>query len=106
MQNDGEYIQSITSEYKARRDYACGRIERINGLQCHKPEAGMFLMVNVSEVAEDGLNFARRLLHEQGISVLPGEGFGAITKNFVRLSLTHSVEVLEKAFDRIEKFVR
>lgn len=65
----------------------------------------MFLMVDVSAVAEDGLKFAQGLLLEQGVSVLPGEGFGAITKHFVRLSLTHSVEVLEKAFDRIEKFV-
>ena len=105
MQNDGEYIQSITSEYKARRDYACERIAQIDGLQCHKPEAGMFLMVDVSEVAEDGLMFAQRLLAEEGISVLPGEGFGAGTKNFVRLSLNHPVEELEKAFDRIEKFV-
>ena len=105
MQNDGEYIQSITREYKARRDYACGRIEQIDSLQCYKPEAGMFLMVDVSAVAEDGLKFAQGLLLEQGVSVLPGEGFGTITKHFVRLSLTHSVEVLEKAFDRIEKFV-
>ena len=105
MQNDGEYIQSITSEYKARRDYACERIEQIEGLQCQKPEAGMFLMVNVSEVAVDGLKFAQGLLAEEGISVLPGEGFGTITKNFVRMSLNHPVEELEKAFDRIEEFI-
>ncbi|MBQ75066.1 MAG: aspartate aminotransferase [Gammaproteobacteria bacterium] len=105
MQNDGDYIQSITAKYKARRDYACERIRQINGLRCNKPQAGMFLMVDVSEISEDGQAFASSLLNEQGVSVLPGEGFGKITRNFVRLSLTHPTEDLQAAFDRIENFV-
>ncbi len=105
MQNDGEYIQSITAEYRARRDYACDRIETIAGLGCQKPEAGMFLMLDVSAVANDGFTFARGLLDAEGVSVLPGEGFGTITKNFVRLSLTHSVDGLETAFNKIEQYV-
>jgi len=65
----------------------------------------MFLMLDVSAVACDGFEFARGLLDAEGVSVLPGEGFGAITKNFVRLSLTHSVDGLEIAFDKIERYV-
>jgi len=105
LQNDGQYIQSITKEYQARRDYACDRIDQIARLHCQIPEAGMFLMVDVSAVARDGLEFARLLLDKEGISVLPGEGFGSTTRNFIRLSLTHPVDGLAKAFDRIERFV-
>lgn len=105
MKNDGEYIQSVTREYRDRRDYACRRIDEINGLTCRKPEAGMFLMINVSDVAEDGNQFARWLLDEQGVSVLPGEGFGKVTRDFVRLSLTHPVDTLETAFDKIKQLV-
>jgi arginine:pyruvate transaminase len=105
MKNDGEYIQSVTREYRARRDYACQRIDAMAGLSCQKPEAGMFLMINISEIAEDGSQFARQLLNDQGISVLPGVGFGNVTRDFVRLSLTHPVEVLETAFDRIEQAI-
>lgn len=105
MQNDGEYIQSVTTEYQARRDYACDRVHQIKGLTCQKPEAGMFLMIKVDGVARDGKEFARELLDKEGVSVLPGEGFGSSTRNFIRLSLTHSIDGLEKAFDRIERFV-
>jgi arginine:pyruvate transaminase len=105
LQNDGEYILSITREYRNRRDYACDRVNRIKGLSCQKPEAGMFLMIDVSAIAESGLEFARDLLHNEGVSVLPGEGFGRTTRRFIRLSLTHPVDGLEKAFDRIERFV-
>ncbi len=105
MQNDGDYIQSITDKYKARRDYALERIRQIDGLRCTKPQAGMFLMVDVSDISEDGQAFASDLLDNQGVSFLPGGGFGAITRNFVRLSLTHPKEDLQEAFDRIENFV-
>ena len=105
MKNDGEYIQSVTEEYRARRDYACHRIDEIEGLSCHKPAAGMFLMIDTSGVAEDGYQFARNLLDESGVSVLPGEGFGKNTRDFVRLSLTHPVDNLAIAFDKIEQAV-
>ncbi|MFP6805832.1 MAG: pyridoxal phosphate-dependent aminotransferase [Pseudomonadales bacterium] len=106
MKNDGEYIQSVTREYRDRRDFACDRIARIEGLSCQKPEAGMFLMIDISEVATDGAEFASALLAQEGISVLPGEGFGTITKQFVRLSLTHPIDGLTPCFDKIERFVK
>jgi arginine:pyruvate transaminase len=105
MKNDGDYIHSVTKEYRARRDYACDRIDGIVGLSCQKPDAGMFLMIDTSGVAENGYLFARTLLDESGVSVLPGEGFGKNTRNFIRLSLTHPVDKLEIAFDKIEEAV-
>ncbi|HIE89345.1 MAG TPA: pyridoxal phosphate-dependent aminotransferase [Gammaproteobacteria bacterium] len=105
LENDAEYIAAIRQEYRKRRDYAVGRISSINGLQCHLPDAGMFLMLDVSNIAQDGESFARQLLDEVNVSVLPGSGFGEQTLHHVRLSLTHDVEVLASAFDRIETMI-
>ena len=52
-----------------------------------------------------GLAFASGLLDHGGVSVLPGSAFGETTRGFVRLSLTHPVHVMSKAFDRIERYV-
>jgi aspartate/methionine/tyrosine aminotransferase len=65
----------------------------------------MFIMLNVSKVATDGLSFAAGLLDRTGVSVLPGVAFGDITNGFVRLSLTHPVHIMSKAFDRIERYI-
>ena len=54
--------------------------------------------------ADDGERFARDLLDRVGVSVLPGGGFGELTKHYVRLSLTHDLAILEQAFDRIAQF--
>lgn len=106
LENDAEYIASIKEEYRKRRDYALERIEQLPGISCHCPDAGMFLMLNVSAIAQDGSSFARQLLDEAKVSVLPGIGFGEQTKDYVRFSLTHGVEVLGEAFDRLERFLR
>lgn len=106
LENDTEYIESIRQEYQSRRDYAMARIDAIEGLSCHQPEAGMFAMVDVSDICEDGGQFARSLLDGAGVSVLPGEGFGQQTRQYVRVSLTHGIETLEPAFDRIERYCK
>jgi arginine:pyruvate transaminase len=104
LKNDEEYMRAIADEYRVRRDYALERIAAIPRLSANKPDAGMFIMMNVAEVEADGLAFATGLLENSGVSVLPGEAFGETSKHFVRLSLTHPVHVMSKAFDRIERF--
>lgn len=105
LNNDEEYMRAIADEYRVRRNYALERIQRIPGLSANVPAAGMFIMMNVEQVATDGLAFASGLLDHGGVSVLPGSAFGATTRGFVRLSLTHPVHVMSKAFDRIERYV-
>lgn len=105
LKNDEEYMRAIADEYRVRRDYALERISRIPALSANTPQAGMFVMMNVEQVEPDGLTFAAGLLQHSGVSVLPGIAFGDTTRHFVRLSLTHPVHVMSKAFDRIERYV-
>jgi arginine:pyruvate transaminase len=104
LQNDEEYMRAIADEYRVRRDYALERIAQIQNLQANRPDAGMFIMLDISKVAEDGLVFAEGLLAHSGVSVLPGVAFGESSRHFVRLSLTHPVHIMSKAFDRIERY--
>jgi arginine:pyruvate transaminase len=104
--NDEEYINGVREEYRQRRNYVCERVNEIPGLSCHVPEAGMFVMVRVPPGFADGLQFATELLAAQGVSVLPGIGFGACTGNYVRVSLAQPINILRPAFDRIDTFCR
>lgn len=105
LNNDEEYTRAIAEEYRVRRDYAVERIERIKGVTANSPEAGMFVMMNVQALNTNGLEFASGLLEHGSVSVLPGAAFGTITEHFVRLSLTHPVHIMSKAFGRIESYV-
>lgn len=102
--NDEAYILEVRDEYRKRRDYVCKRIAAIPSLECQLPEAGMFVMIDVTKIASDGYVFAEQLLEEQGVSILPGAGFGDNTQGFVRLSLTLAVDELSTALDRLENY--
>ncbi len=68
------------------------------------PHAGMFIMLGVSKFGLDGESFARRLLDEAGVSVLPGNSFGPTMRDWVRLSLSADDTDLAEACRRILRF--
>jgi len=105
LTNDEEYINGVREEYRQRRNYVCERVANIKGISCDMPKAGMFVMIDVSDLGVDGLQFAQQLLDEQGVSVLPGVGFGECTAGYVRVSLAQPINVIRPAFDRIEHFL-
>ena len=102
LANDAAEVESMRQAYRSRRDYALQRLDAIAGISYFAPKAGMFVMLNCSQVANGGAEFAARLLAEVGVSTIPGIGFGPSTNDYVRLSLTVGRDVLEAAFDRIE----
>ena len=49
--------------------------------------------------------FARKLLEEQRVAVVPGSAFGACGEGFLRISYAYSIEDLKKALVIIKKFI-
>lgn len=95
-------IEEMRLEYQHRRDYTIQRISNIDGITAEVPEAGMFVMVNVYQNSDV---FARRLLDESGVSVVPGTPSGEVVGNYIRVGLTQPISVLEEAWDRIESWL-
>ncbi|WP_237058138.1 pyridoxal phosphate-dependent aminotransferase [Microbulbifer sediminum] len=105
LEFDSYFVSQMRDAYQQRRDLIVERIAKIPGLSCATPDAGMFVMVDVSEVAESGEAFAEALLDAEHVSVLPGAPFGASAVNHVRLTLAADDGDLRRALDRIERFV-
>ena len=105
LANDAAEVESMRQAYWSRRDYVMQRLDAIDGIKYFTPQAGMFVMLNCSQIANGGAEFADRLLEQEGISTIPGIGFGPSANEYVRLSLTVDQQVLEAAFDRIERLL-
>jgi arginine:pyruvate transaminase len=60
-------------------------------------------MLDVRPTGLSGDAFARRLLAEEDVSVLPGEGFGPSAAGHVRICVTTSEERLREACRRIAR---
>ncbi len=75
-----------------------------NSIHVHEPEAGMFSVVDIRATGLSGEVFARRLLEEEKVAVMPGESFGPALNGWLRLSLTRSDDELAEACRRLSAF--
>ena len=105
LENDQAYVEQMRREYLARRDLVLKRLDNLEGLQCHKPRAGMFIMCDVGATGMDGREFASRLLDAELVSVVPGDAFGPSAANCVRIGLAQPPHILKKACKRIKRFI-
>ncbi len=93
--------EGMRKRYAARAALLAERLERDTGLTVHRPEAGMFALVNVAATGMDGTTFAMDLLENGGVAVMPGASFGENLKFWIRVALTVEDSAFEKALDRI-----
>ena len=100
--NDSRAMRNI---YQQRRDRLIEAFETIPGLQPLKPDAGMFLMVDVRGTGLTAPDFVDQLLKSVGVSVLDATAFGASAAGFVRVSYTADDALLDEAMSRIARFV-
>jgi arginine:pyruvate transaminase len=105
LANDSADVEIMRREYRRRRDYVALRLDQIGQLDYFRPRGGMFVMIDGSQICNEGADFARKLLDEAGLSTIPGRGFGPGAASYVRMSLTHPIPVLEEVLNRIEAVV-
>jgi arginine:pyruvate transaminase len=76
-------------------------LDGVGGLRVHRPEAGMFALVDVRATGLSGEAFAGGLLDQHKVAVMPGESFGQGLAGWLRLSLTQPDDRTTLAATRI-----
>jgi arginine:pyruvate transaminase len=88
----------------SRRDVVLAGLAGIPGLRCHAPDAGMFMLIDVSGTGLSGYDFMCALYRSEKVSVLDGGAFGKGTAGFVRLCYATEEATLREACVRIGRF--
>lgn len=101
-------VEEMRQAFEKRLDIIFPKLEAIPGFKVIRPQGAFYLLPDVSEAAEKtGFTsvdeFVEALLTEANVAVIPGSGFGA--PSTIRLSYATSLDVLNEAMERIEKFV-
>ncbi|RED11076.1 pyridoxal phosphate-dependent aminotransferase [Pontivivens insulae] len=95
---EGDAIEAeATARYRSRRDLAVDVLRGANGLRLSAPQGAMYVMVDIRPTGLSGIAFARKLLEEHHIAVMPGEGFGQAAAGHLRVSLTLEDDALVAA---------
>lgn len=99
-------LEMMRLAYMRRAEILLEGLAGAPGISCYRPEAGMFVLVDVRRTGLDGWSFAEGLFEAEGVSTLPGEGFGANSAGHVRISLAVEDERLMEACRRITRYAR
>ncbi|MCC5988089.1 MAG: pyridoxal phosphate-dependent aminotransferase [Pararhodobacter sp.] len=81
-------------------------LDGVAGLRVHRPEAGMFALIDISALCGDSERFALALLDETGVAAMPGASFGAGLEGWLRVALNASDEDTARACALIGAFAR
>jgi octopine/nopaline transport system ATP-binding protein len=87
-----------------RRERFVAGLEGIPGIRASAPQAGMFMLVDVSETGLSGHEFMRALYAQRKVSVMDGAAFGRQTAHFVRVCFATDEATIKAACDRIRRF--
>jgi LL-diaminopimelate aminotransferase len=98
-----EWLPANVAVFQARRDAAVA-VLRAGGFDVASPRATMYLWVPLPP-GESSEGFARRLLVEEGVAVMPGSSLGAGGEGFFRIALTLPEERIREAAERIARVV-
>ncbi len=79
-------------------------LDGVAGLRVHRPEAGMFALVDIRALSNASQRFALDLLEATGVAVMPGASFGAGLEGWLRLALNASDADTHEACRRILGF--
>jgi arginine:pyruvate transaminase len=99
---DGSPVAAgMRARFAARADRLAATLEGRTPLRVHRPEAGMFALIDVTATGMDGDTYAHDLLEQAGVAVMPGASFGATLRSWVRVALTVGDDAFDQAIERI-----
>lgn len=97
-------MEKMRQEYKHRRDIMVKGLNDI-GLECFNPKGAFYLFPSIKSTGLTSMQFAKQLLKEQRVAVVPGTAFGGCGEGYIRCCYATSLKELKDALKRIKIFV-
>jgi aminotransferase len=104
LKNGEPHVLAMRAEYDRRRRTIVDGFNRL-GLSCFEPRGAFYAFPSVESTGLSEDDFAERLLMEEKVAMVPGTAFGKSGAGHVRASYATSLENIEEALNRVERFL-
>jgi len=98
------YVEEMCREYNRRRELIVSGLNEL-GMATVEPHGAFYAFPSVALTGMDEETFARKLLEEERVAVVPGTAFGPGGEGYVRCSYATAYEKIEEALRRLERFL-
>ncbi|WP_101674307.1 pyridoxal phosphate-dependent aminotransferase [Alloalcanivorax mobilis] len=109
LSGDQRPVREMVREYKRRHDHIVPALNALKGIECPVSDGTFYAFADARALIErrtdlqDDQQLAERLLHEAGVAVVPGSGFGAPGR--LRISFAASRETIDTGLQRLRRFI-
>ncbi|MFQ5461577.1 MAG: pyridoxal phosphate-dependent aminotransferase [Phycisphaerae bacterium] len=108
LTGDQQPVEAMRQEFERRGKHMWQRLTSLSGVTCPKPTGAFYCFPDVSGTFKKlgvggSIEFARRLLEEARVAVVPGIAFGMDAH--VRFSFATSMAQIDKGLDRVQEFL-
>ncbi|WP_271610659.1 pyridoxal phosphate-dependent aminotransferase [Bradyrhizobium sp. CCBAU 21359] len=97
-------LPELKAAYRRRRDRLCDWMEAVPVLSCYRPEGGMFVMLDARATGLSAYDFARGLVLEEGVAILPADEFGDSATGYLRINLGAADAEIDEAAQRLTRY--
>jgi aspartate/methionine/tyrosine aminotransferase len=105
LKNGDDWFSTLNKVYSDRKQVATKLLD-ILGCSYSQEQSGLFVWAKAPEGIPDVEKWIDEILYGTKVFITPGFIFGEAGRRFIRISLCCTVEMLNQALLRIEKFVK
>lgn len=105
LEHGEEDVEHMRVQYDRRRRLIVSGFNDL-GLTCFEPRGAFYAFPSIEATGMEDEDFCDRLLHEERVAVVPGSAFGQSGSGFVRASYATSDDNIERALERMSRFMR
>jgi aspartate/methionine/tyrosine aminotransferase len=98
-------LAEMVEAWSRRRQVIVRGLRDLPGVRCTMPAGAFYAFPNISGTGFTSADLQARLLNEAGVALLSGASFGALGEGYIRLSYATSMEQIEDALFRINRFL-
>ena len=97
-----KYLNKMLKKYNERRLYLVKKLNEL-GLETNMPDGAFYTFSKIPR--KNSVNFAKKLIKEARVAVVPGSEFGKYGEGFVRFSYATDLKLIKKAMERLKKVI-
>jgi len=105
LENGQAEMEKMKREYKRRRNMLAAAFDELR-IPYIRPEGAFYLFADFSCTKKPALDFARELLEEEKVALVPGTAFGPKFGSWVRMSYATDFDELVEAVKRIGNYLK
>ena len=106
IRGDQSSVDRMRDEFQRRRDVFVAGLNKIKGFSCRMPKGAFYVFPNITKTGWKSKPLADALLEQAGVAALSGTSFGAFGEGYLRFSVANSLENLQQALERIDRWTK